>query len=286
LRFRFIPKFLTFVSHANIGGIMHGTHFDLLLSDIAETAAHLWSRGWAEAHAGNISARCEPSPDELLPTAVEHPAFPLPFPCPHLAGAHLLVTGSGMRMRDVAGNPTSGMGLVSIDASGAHAVFKLYADARHRGMQPTSELPTHLAIHEAMAAAKLRDRVVVHTHVAELIAMTHDPRFSSSDALAAALQAMLPEALLYLPEGVGVVPYLRTGSEALGAASAEALLIHRVILWEKHGVVARGETAALAFDAIDIAAKAASIHLLCRQAGYEPSGISRDQLAELRGMLS
>lgn len=264
---------------------MHGSHFDLLLADIAETAGILWSRGWAEAHAGNISARCEPSPDELLPTASEHPSFPLRLPCPHLAGAHLLVTGSGMRMRDVARNPTSGMGLVSVDGTGSHALFRLYADARHRGMQPTSELPTHLAIQEAMAAAGMPDRVVLHTHADHLIALTHDPRFRSADAINEAIWKMLPEALLYLPGGVGFIPYLLTGSPELGAASAEALMSHQVILWEKHGVVARGETAALAFDAIDIAAKAASIHFLCRQAGYEPSGIGPDQIRELRGLL-
>jgi ribulose-5-phosphate 4-epimerase/fuculose-1-phosphate aldolase len=41
------------------------------------------------------------------------------------------------------------------------------------------------------------------------------------------------------------------------------------------------DTPLRAFDLIDIAEKAASIYLICKNAGFTPQGISDEQLAEL-----
>jgi rhamnulose-1-phosphate aldolase len=93
---------------------------------------------------------------------------------------------------------------------------------------------------------------------------------------------MHPEAVIFLPEGVGLVPYARTGSEALAVATVASLARHDVVIWEKHGVLAVGDSPHAALDRIDIVAKSARIWFLCRNAGYDPAGLSDDQLAELR----
>lgn len=44
------------------------------------------------------------------------------------------------------------------------------------------------------------------------------------------------------PEGVGYLPFMVPGSSELMAANVEALRRHRVVLWAKHGVMARSAT--------------------------------------------
>ncbi len=54
-----------------------------------------------------------------------------------------------------------------------------------------------------------------------------------------------------------------------------------MIAWEMHGCTAIGRDASEAFDLIDTVNKAAEIYLICRGAGYEPKGLSEEQLREL-----
>ena len=61
---------------------------------------------------------------------------------------------------------------------------------------------------------------------------------------------------------------------------------HNIVVWEKHGVFGIGKGIIETFDKIDIASKSAKIWLDCKSAGFEPEGISKDQLDELRKLSS
>ena len=93
---------------------------------------------------------------------------------------------------------------------------------------------------------------------------------------------MLPEAITFLPEGIGLVPYQLPGSEKIAIQSIKALKHHKLIIWQKHGCMAVGKDVNDAFDKIDIAAKSARIYFLCKNAGYEPEGLSDVQIEKLR----
>ncbi len=126
------------------------------------------------------------------------------------------------------------------------------------------------------------DKVVLHTHPAELIVLTHLPEYKDEAALNRVLWCIHPEVKFNLPKGVGFVPYALPGSEALAQATVECFRQgYSVVLWEMHGCVARAETPMDAFDLIDIATKAASLVLTCRSVGHIPTGLDKERLDEL-----
>ena len=249
--------------------------------EVAEVAGILWDRGWAESNAGNITADVTGEYIGTPAASAKERALPFPRPYGMLAGRSYLVTGTGRRMRDLARDPLAHATFLRIDDDGAGCVLFL-PDGSAPTLAPTSELASHLAIHEALRARGSNERVVLHAHATELVALTHHAAFQDEATLNAMLWGMHPEAVIFLPAGVGLVPYALTGSERLATATVAAMQRHDVVLWEKHGVVAIGATPHAALDRIDIVAKSTRIWFLCAGAGFEPAGLSEAHIAELR----
>lgn len=248
-----------------------------VLAGAADVAALLWEKGWAEANAGNLS--CDVT-DVAWDAREAERMLPLPAAFPELGGRRILVTGAGSRMRELAREPERFCGVLDLAPDGASGGV-LRADAG-RGFAPTSELPSHLAIHAALRRRGLPQRAVVHTHPTELLALSHDAALLEADRLSRALCSMHPEVILAAPDGVALVRYLPPGSAEQGAAAGAAMERHRVALWEKHGAVAVGADFAEAFDRIDVVNKAARLLLLCRAARYDPDGLTAAQVEEVR----
>ncbi len=71
------------------------------------------------------------------------------------------------------------------------------------------------------------------------------------------------ETIVHLPEGIGYLPFMVPGSEELTSANLESLRHHQLVLWAKHGVMARSETSVLvACDLIEYAEAAARYEYL------------------------
>jgi rhamnulose-1-phosphate aldolase len=248
-----------------------------VLADLADTAGLLWQKGWAERNAGNLSFDVT---DVVAGSAVREGAtvaFGTGFA--ELAGRRLLVTGAGTRMRDLAREPDRGSGILQVSEDGAGYTIAWAGAGR---FVPTSELPSHLAIHAALRRRPAPPRAVVHTHPGELLALSHDPRLTGAAALNRALLAMHPEMVVVLPAGIGLVPYVVPGTTAQGSAAGAAMERHDVALWARHGAVAVGADFAEAFDLLDTANAAARLLLLCRAGGFEPEGLSDAEVAALR----
>jgi len=245
--------------------------------EITDTARNLWEKSWAERNAGNISVNIT----DLL-SAQELELFsnstirPLPITCSPLADQILIVTSAGSRMRDLAKNPWDHLCILKMDASGTY--FKQWPE---KSREPTSELSTHLAVHNMLIRKKSTKKALVHTHATELIALTQIREFCSTEALNRLLWRMHPETILFVPQGTGFIPYILPGTSTIAEASALALEDHSVVVWEKHGVLGTGTTVADAFDTIDILAKSARIYFLVKQSGIEPEGLTDGQLNEL-----
>ncbi len=90
--------------------------------------------------------------------------------------------------------------------------------------------------------------------------MTHVERLLLQD-LTTLLWQQIPEARLFCPRGLAVVPYAEPGSKELAEATLIALQEHDLALWEKHGAIAVGDDLIEAFDTIDVMDKAAQIYL-------------------------
>ena len=252
-----------------------------LLMQIAGVAQYLWDRGWAERNAGNFSINVTGFfHDKELDRFSTYPFSPLSTEYPDLVRSLFLVSGAGTRMRDMADNPVENLCFVYISDSGS--AFHIIGD-NHEGVhvKPTSELLTHLTIQQQLLQKKSPEKVVLHAHVTELIALTQLAPFKSEEAVNSLLWGMHPETLLFVPDGVGFVPYILAGTEHIATATRAKLENHKVVLWEKHGCLAIGKTLADAFDTLDILAKSAKIYLLCKSTGMDPEGLTPAQLQEI-----
>ena len=238
-----------------------------VVRDVSDTARYIWEKGWAERNAGNITFNVTALvPAGELQKLPSFPFLPMPRPFPSLEKKVFLVTTTGSRMRDLAENPEENLCFIYISENGS--AYHIVAAAEDiTGIKPTSELLTHLAIHQMLIHRKRSEIAVVHAHVTELIALSHIPGLNSEEAINSLLWSMHPETKMFVPDGAGYVPFEAPGSETLARKTVRAFESHQAVIWEKHGCMAVGETVPEAFDTLDILAKAAGIWFMVRGAG-------------------
>ena len=247
------------------------------MDEIARVAGYLWQQGWAERNGGNISYNITGWDDARLGRLKPlTPQVRLPQAVGHLKGGFFIVTGTGCRMRHVAERVMDNAAIIRISADGTG-----YCIVAEQVVMPTSELPSHLMIHDYLKAQGRDVRVVMHTHPTELVAMTHNPKLLGKDVLSKLLWSMIPETRAFCPKGVGIVPYTLPGSVELARRSIEQLEKHDVVLWEKHGALAVGENLTEAFDMVDTLSKSAKIYVAACSMGFKPEGMSDAQMDEL-----
>jgi len=249
-----------------------------LVEELRRAAHFLWERGWAEANGGNLSVDVTEHVS-AMPDGADW--IDLPSAYPALAGRVFLVTGSGRRFRDFASDSESNACILVLDDQGRRRRM-LWGGHDDPGFKPTSELPSHLKIHEHLRTTGAREKLVLHTHPTELVALSHLPEYQTEAALSRVLWGMLPEVKVLLPKGTGLAPYALPGSLKLAELTLEALHRgHRTVVWTMHGCLATGADVMEAFDLIDTLNKAARMVLMIRAAGGEPHGLSDAMLAEL-----
>lgn len=244
---------------------------------IAEVAGYLWTKGWAERNGGNISVNLTSllSEEEKSLPALSA-SIPLQEAMTSL-GSHLFyVTGTGKRMRYVAQDPFANGAIIRVSDNGVS--YEIIAE---QPIAPTSELPSHLMMHNYLLASGRDNRVVLHTHPTDIIGMTHCTPFKDSVKITRTLWSMIPECRIIVPKGVGIVPYEIPGTIELARATIKQLEKHDVVFWEKHGILAVGNDLIDCFDAIDTLSKSAQIYFSARMAGYEPEGMTDKELDDL-----
>jgi rhamnulose-1-phosphate aldolase len=253
-----------------------------VLSEMAEVAQFLWERGWAEKNAGNISINITTLVNEISSGLFNDSTYTLfQVPYYHLKGNTFILTGTGTRMRDLARKPEENICFIRISDTGIG--YQRYCSVQaDPNLQPTSELPTHLAVHDMFVSRNRDSKVVLHTHATEIIALTQIPLFKSKESINRIVWGMHPENVLFVPDGVGFLPYTLPGTEKIAQFTMKEFEKHQVVVWEKHGVLSSGTNIIEAFDAIDLLVKSAKIWFFCRNAGYEPESLSDLQIEEIR----
>ena len=250
--------------------------------EISDVAGFLWQKGWAERNAGNISVNIS---EILKNDKVQfNDIKKLPKTYSVLSGKTFLITCKGSKMRHIAQNPWKHTGIVQITNDGKGYAFLPFHEANEEFPDPTSELPTHLAIHASLVSSFSENKVIIHTHPLELVVITHDKEWQDKDKINQLLWGMHPETSVFIPEGIGYIPYIPPGTEEIANATALSLLHHRIVLWEKHGVFGTGKNVEEAFDLIDILNKSATIYLACKRSGIHPEGLTYEQIDVLRKM--
>jgi len=244
-----------------------------ILAHLAQIAARVDGRGWGEATGGNLSlilAEADlANPFQPGNSIAGEPAPP--------RGRYLLVSATGSRMRQLAGDPASGLALLRGAAAGIGAGGGFTGGQAHRpglALQagdpaPTSELPTHLLAQENRPVGS----ALLHAHPDFLIAMSHMPSLSSRGAMEAALLPLLPETALFLKRGIARISFAAPGTVALARATRAALDRADVLVWDRHGALALGRDLDEAMDRLELAEKAARLWWIARRVGEWPRGL-------------
>lgn len=244
------------------------------IDSIADAASRLDAKGWTEGAGGNLSLLV----DAWDAKTAEGGTFPLSWDASALEGRMVAITRSGARLCDVARAPERELALLRIEKGRARLLWGLAGGGR-----PSSELAAHLMSHAARLAAEPSHRALAHMHATHLIAAgmlcPEDER-----AFTRLLWSMCTEALMFLPDGVGLLPWLPCGTDAIGRLTAEKLAEYHLVLWQNHGAFASGATLEDALGRAEIADKAAELFLLTR--GGNARTITPQQLEELASALS
>ncbi|MBQ0049473.1 MAG: rhamnulose-1-phosphate aldolase [Bacteroidales bacterium] len=249
-----------------------------VIDQIAEVTGYLWQKGWAERNGGNITVNVTEFADEswaVMPAI--SPKKQIGKVLPHLKGTYFYAKGTGKRMRDLVRWPMQNGSIIRICDDCAS--YEIIAD---EPVVPTSEIASHLAMHNYLLETGSTYKATLHTHPIELVAMSHIKRFLREGELTRVLWSMIPETLAFAPLGIGIVPYAIPGGLELADATLEQIKTHDVVLWEKHGTVALGTDIMDAFDQTDVLCKAANIYMCARNMGSEPDGMTDAQMKEIQ----
>lgn len=252
-----------------------------ILDELGQAGHRLDQMHACEAGAGNMSvALADPLDLSAFPDAEP---YRLPVAVPELAGWTVLVTGSGTRLRDVAGSPGACVAALIIDPTGTDATLRSAPERTYA--RPTSEVNSHLGVHADRVARHpgLRRHTVVHAQPPYLVALSHIPRLADTVTFSRAITRWEPETIIQLPAGIGVIPFAPPGSETLMTHNVAQLRDHQIVLWCKHGVMVRSDDGPLtAVDKVEYAETGAMYEHWNLTAGGLGEGLTAE---EIRGVI-
>ena len=251
--------------------------FHELLDLIGEAGQRLSEIDASEGAAGNMSVFLGWKVDPRRYFPVEE-KLDLPYTTAALAGGALLVTGSGRRLREVILDPAANLGCLLIDPGGTTG--SLFTSPRRLFKRLTSELNSHLAVHQdQVTSSPTNFHAVIHAQPPYLTYLSHIHRYRDEAFFNSHLLRWEPELIVNLPEGIGIVPFAVPSSQELMCGTLESLRKHRIILWCKHGVVARSDNSIKrAADRIEYAETAARYEYMNLVAGEPADGLSGDEI--------
>jgi len=246
-----------------------------VIDPLIDACATIYRYGWAENHAGNLSYRLDADEVAQFPRNSDPRAFTFPTAFTALGGQSFIVTAAGSPFRLLEGAPQVHLGLITLtdDGSGYSIIWGFTS-----GKVPTSELPAHLLGHQERQVAHPDNRVVLHCHATNVVAMTHihEP---DEGAMTRTLWSTNSECVLAFPDGIGLLPWMVCGTDLIGRESAEKFRDSRLVIWSQHGVLASGASIDETLGLIESVEKAAEVYLLT--VGRAEHSISDGQLREL-----
>ena len=235
------------------------------LREMCATASNMYRLGWDERNGGNISYLLpEEEVAAYLDTGKVLRTIPLmgvnavDFDITPLIGKYFIVTGTGKYFKNVEGDPETNLGVVRIAKDGKNIELLWgYKD----GGRPTSEFPAHMMSHIARLKVDPENRVVIHSHPTNTLAMNFvheldEKKFTHT------LWEMCTECIVVFPEGVGVLPWMLCGTSEIGVATAKKMEEFRLVVWAMHGIYGAGKSLDETFGLIETVEKAAQIYML------------------------
>lgn len=253
------------------------------VKEMCDTTANMYRLGWDERNGGNISYMLdEAEVREYLDVNNVIRTIPTGFQADSLVGKIFIVTGTGKYFKNVEKDPENNLGIIRIAKDGTTAELLWgYRD----GGRFTSELPAHLMSHMARLSVDKDNRVVIHSHPTNTLAMNFvheldEKKFTHT------LWEMCTECIVVFPDGVGILPWMLCGTNEIGEATARKMKEFRLVIWGMHGIYGAGKSLDETFGLIETVEKAAQIYMLT--AGFERKNTIKDEdmvkLAEYFGV--
>ena len=226
-----------------------------IIVEIIRIATEMYRHGWDERNSGNISILLNDGqlPENKQPLR----KMPLNFDAARLAGKCFLVTGTGKYFKNMQYYPERDLGVIRISNDGWYAELLWgFSD----GCQFTSELPAHLMGHISRMESDPENRVILHCHPSNILAMTFVHSLDERE-FTRTLWQMCTESMIIFPDGIGVLPWMLCGTDEIGIATAQKLKSSRIVVWAQHGIYASGRGLDETFGLIETADKAAEVYL-------------------------
>lgn len=229
------------------------------VEEMKNTTANMYRLGWAERNGGNISYMLdETQVSQYLDLDNVIRTIPTGFDAKELIGKIFIVTGTGKYFKNVKDDPENNLGIIRIAKDGTTAELLWgYKD----GGKFTSELPAHLMSHMARLKVDPENRVVMHSHPTNTLAMNYVHELDEKK-LTHTLWEMCTECIVVFPDGVGVLPWMLCGTNSIGEATAKKMEEFRLVIWGMHGIYGAGKTMDETFGLIETVEKAAQIYML------------------------
>ena len=233
--------------------------------EMCDTTANMYRLGWDERNGGNISYMLETEQvAEYLDLSKVIRTIPFmgvneeDFDASPLEGKIFIVTGTGKYFKNVEKDPETNLGIVRIGKGGKN--IELLWGFKDGG-RPTSEFPAHMMSHMARLKVDPENRVVMHSHPTNTLAMNYvheldEKKFTHT------LWEMCTECIVVFPAGVGVLPWMLCGTSEIGRATAKKMEEFRLVVWAMHGIYGAGKTMDETFGLIETVEKAAQIYML------------------------
>lgn len=229
------------------------------VKEMRKITANMYRLGWDERNGGNISYLLDTAQvKEYLDTDNVIRTIPLGFDASMLADRIFIVTGTGKYFRNVDEFPKINLGILKITKDGKNAdLLWGYED----GGKFTSEFPAHLMSHMARLKVDPENRVIMHCHPTNTLAMNYVHELDEKK-ITHTLWEMCTECIVVFPEGVGVLPWMLCGTNSIGEATAQKMKEFRLVIWGMHGIYGAGKNMDETFGLIETVEKAAQIYML------------------------
>ena len=227
------------------------------LKELTKTTSNMYRLGWDERNGGNISYLL--TDEEVEEYDLHHVIreIPVSFRSDDLIGKCFLVTGTGKYFKNCEDDPENNLGIVRIKEDGTTAELLWgYND----GGKFTSEMPAHMMSHSARLKVNPKNRIIMHCHPLNIMAMSFTHPLNDRD-FTRTIWKMNNECIYVFPEGMGVLPWMISGSNEIGEATAEKMMQYRIVVWANHGIYGAGETLDEAFGLVETVEKSAEIYM-------------------------
>ena len=229
-----------------------------IVKEVIDIIDNMYRLGWDERNGGNVSYRLkEEEIKDYLDLHDVKRTFPLNLDASALKGQYFIATATGKYFRNTKKNPDVCLGIFRVSEDGKNAeVLWGYSD----GGRSTSEIYAHLLCHIERLKTNPNQRVVIHTHPTNVVALSHvlpnDERVWTRT-----LWKIMSESIVVFPEGVAVLPWMLCGTLEIGQATAVKMADRRLVIWGLHGIYGAGDTIDEAFGLIETVEKAAEVYL-------------------------